>query len=56
MITIDELRDVFMKGQSNTNRETIEIQLEDILIKVDTNKDGKISYEEFKEMMRGLLQ
>lgn len=56
LITIDELRDVFMQGQSNTKQETIENQLKDTFDKVDTNKDGKISYEEFKEMMRGLLQ
>lgn len=55
-VDIDELRQVFLQEKEPEKRIIlIEKQLQDIFVKVDTNGDGKISYEEFKDMMQNIF-
>jgi calcium-dependent protein kinase len=46
-ITVSEIKEVFCGGNKNVNHE----DLERLINEVDTNGDGQVSYEEFKEMM-----
>ncbi|XP_010508676.1 PREDICTED: calcium-dependent protein kinase 14-like [Camelina sativa] len=47
-IEIEELRDALADNVDTTSEEVVEA----IILDVDTNKDGKISYEEFATMMK----
>jgi len=52
-ITYEEIKSMFEKNfRKNKN---IESMIRDIIMEVDTNKDGKISYEEFCNMMKAML-
>ena len=50
-ITVGEIKDVFSGGNKNYSDKTIENMIKDI----DTDKDGKVSYEEFKYMMNKII-
>jgi len=51
-ITPDEIKNVFFQ---NNNTEIIDRQLRLIFKQVDSNDDGKISFEEFASVMRSIL-
>ncbi|XP_043703835.1 calcium-dependent protein kinase 8-like [Telopea speciosissima] len=48
-IELDELREALTEDEREPNNEQV---VREIFCDVDTNKDGKISYEEFKAMMK----
>lgn len=56
-ITCEEIKEILLK---NFNKEkdlkSYEESIKSIISEVDLNKDGKISYEEFKKMMGSLLK
>jgi len=52
-ITFEEIKSMFVKNYRK--KIDIEKNIKDIIMEVDTNKDGKISYEEFLNMMKSLL-
>jgi calcium-dependent protein kinase len=48
-ITVEELQEVFAQGEENYN---VSLRVLKLLVEeIDTNKDGQISYEEFRDMM-----
>lgn len=52
-ITFEEVKSMFEKNfRKNIN---VEKCIKDIILEVDTNKDGKISYDEFLSMMKAML-
>ena len=51
-ITIDELREVFFKNTKNND----EVILKELVDEIDSNKDGEISFEEFKTMMNKIFE
>jgi calcium-dependent protein kinase len=51
-ITPDEIKKVFFQ---NNNTEVVDRQLRKIFCEVDSNDDGKISFEEFAYVMRNIL-
>jgi len=52
-ITYEEVKSMFEKNCRNNKN--IENMIKNIILEVDTNRDGKISYEEFFSMMRSML-
>ena len=49
-ISIDEIKEVIGQGQTISDEVWAQVVME-----VDANGDGEVSYEEFKEMMHALL-
>ena len=52
-ITFEEIKSMFKNNLSNNIN--IEKSIRDLIMEVDTNKDGKISYNEFFKMMKSML-
>ena len=53
-ITVEELQQVFYQEEDNKNVSEKVLKL--LVDEIDTNKDGQISYEEFKNMMINILK
>jgi calcium-dependent protein kinase len=53
-ITTEEIKEILLKN-FNKDVKSQENSIRSMIIEVDVNKDGKISYEEFKRMMNSLL-
>lgn len=53
-ITTDEIKEILIKS-FNKDVKSHEDSIKSIITEVDVNKDGKISYEEFKKMMNSIL-
>jgi len=53
-ITVEEIKEILIKN-FNKDVKSYEDSIKNIINEVDLNKDGKISYDEFKNMMNSLL-
>ncbi len=53
-ITCEEIKEILIKN-FNKDVQSYEESIKNIIKEVDENKDGKISFEEFKKMMNSLL-
>ena len=54
-ITFEEIMKIFEKNFKKNQRENNEKLIREIIMEVDTNKDGKISYDEFLIMMKSMM-
>lgn len=54
-IDFDEIKEVFQKSITCAKPSEIEAALKKIISEVDTNQDGKISFDEFENIMKKML-
>jgi calcium-dependent protein kinase len=55
-ISFKEVKERFMQNQENLNNELIEKLLKENFDKIDINKDGTLSFDEFCHMMKNIIK
>ena len=55
LITLDEVTKLFYQNDSNKNNNIAHQQLKQSFEQIDTNKDGTLSFDEFCEMMKNII-